>query len=70
MSPKFSFTLPVYTRNKNLTACSKSVNKPLTSCVRIACPKLSSGSKQLVTSLREITDLLQGRSNDSDTNLL
>ena len=51
ISPNFSITLPVYTRNKNLTACSKSVNKPLTSCVRIACPKLSRGLKQLVDNL-------------------
>ena len=40
----------VYTR-KNLTSCSKSTNKPSTSCVRTACPKLSTGLEQFVNNL-------------------
>ena len=55
-----------YTR-KNLTACSKSANKPSTSCVRTcqqACNKLLTVCNNLV----EInSDLLQGCSNKSDT---
>ena len=39
-----------YTR-KNLTSCSKSVNKPSTSCVRTACPKLSTSLEQAVNNL-------------------
>ena len=37
--------IPYYTR-KNLTSCSKSANKPSTSCVRTACPKLSTSLEQ------------------------
>jgi hypothetical protein len=36
-----------YTR-KNLTSCSKSANKPSTSCLRTACPKLSTSLEQAV----------------------
>ena len=36
-----------YTR-KNLTTCSKSANKPSTSCVRMACYKLSTNLEQAV----------------------
>ena len=39
----------LYTRTrKNLTSCSKSANKPSTSCVRTACPKLSTSLEQAV----------------------
>jgi hypothetical protein len=31
---------------KNLTSCTKSANKPSTSCVRTACPKLSTSLEQ------------------------
>jgi hypothetical protein len=40
----------VYTR-KNLTSCSKSANKPSTSYVRTACPKLSTSLEQAVNNL-------------------
>ena len=36
---------------KNFTCCSKSTNKPSTSCVRTACPKLSTSSEQAVDNL-------------------
>jgi hypothetical protein len=36
---------------KNLTSCSKSANKPSTSCVRTACPKLSTSLEQAVNNL-------------------
>jgi hypothetical protein len=49
--------LRVYTR-KNLTSCSTSANKPSTSCVRIACPKLSTSMEQLVKSYSNIVDIL------------
>ena len=39
-----------YTRN-NLTTCSKSANKPPTSCVRTACYKLSTSLEQAVKNL-------------------
>jgi hypothetical protein len=39
-----------YTR-KNLTSCSKSANKPSTSCVRTACPKLSTSLEQTINNL-------------------
>ena len=39
-----------YTR-KNLTTCSKSANKPSTSCVRTACYKLSTSLEQAVNNL-------------------
>ena len=39
---------PDYTR-KNLTTGSKSANKPLTSCLRTACYKLSTRLEQLIT---------------------
>ena len=42
--------LTVYTR-KNLTTCSKSANKPSTSCVRTACYKLSTSLEQAVNNL-------------------
>jgi hypothetical protein len=37
--------------SKNLTSCSKSANKPSTSCVRTACPKLSTSLDQAVNNL-------------------
>ena len=37
---------------KNLTTCRKSVNKPLTSCVRTACPKLLTSLGQLDRNIR------------------
>ena len=40
----------LYTR-KNLTTCSKSANKPSTSCVRTACYKLSTSLEQAVNNL-------------------
>jgi hypothetical protein len=40
----------IYTR-KNLTSCSKSANKPSTSCVCTACPKLSTSLEQAVNNL-------------------
>ncbi len=36
---------------QHLTACSKSANKPSTSCVRTACPKLSISMQQAVNNL-------------------
>ena len=36
---------------KNLTSCSKSASKSSTSCVRIACPKLSTSLEQAVNNL-------------------
>jgi hypothetical protein len=48
--------LGLYTR-KHFTSCSKSADKPSTSCVRTACPKLSTSLEQLVTSLMAISDL-------------
>ena len=41
---------PLYTR-KNLTTCSKSANKPSTSCVRMACHNLSTSLEQAVNNL-------------------
>ena len=42
--------LPRYlcTYRKSLTSCSKSANKPSISCVRTACPKLSTSLEQAV----------------------
>ena len=45
-----SIFFSIYTR-KNLTSCSKSANKPSTSCVRTACPKLSTSLEQAVNIL-------------------
>ena len=42
--------LGLYTR-KNLTTCSKSADKPSTSCVRTACYKLSTSLEQAVNNL-------------------
>jgi hypothetical protein len=36
---------------KHFTSCSKSANKPSTSCVRTACPKLSTSLEQAVNNL-------------------
>ena len=36
---------------KNVTTCSKSANKPSTSCVRMACCKLSTSLEQAVNNL-------------------
>jgi hypothetical protein len=60
---------------QNLTSCGKSsANRPSeTSCVRTACPKLSTSMEQLtylltvVTILLILSDSLQGCSNKSDT---
>jgi hypothetical protein len=38
-------------RRKSLTSCSKSANKPSTSCLRTACPKLSTSLEQAVNNL-------------------
>jgi hypothetical protein len=48
----------VYTR-KILISCSKSANKPSTSCVRTACPKLSASLKQLVNSCNKLVDFIR-----------
>ena len=40
----------IYT-GKNLTSCSKSANKPSTSCVSTACPNLSTRLGQAVNNL-------------------
>jgi cobyrinic acid a,c-diamide synthase len=37
--------------HKNRTSCSKSANKPSTSCVRTACPELSTSLEQAVNNL-------------------
>ena len=47
---KWKGHLRLYTR-KNLTTCSKSANKPSTSCVRTACHKWSTSLKQAVNNL-------------------
>ena len=57
---------------KSLTSCSKSAKKLSTSCLRTACPKLSTSMEQLVNSCNKLvdmilSDLLQGCSNKSDT---
>ena len=63
-------SVPKYTR-KNLTTCSKSADKPSTSCVRMACYNLSTSPErscqQLVTTLLILSDLLQGCSNKTVT---
>jgi hypothetical protein len=48
-------------------SCSRSANKPSTSCVRTSCSKLSTSLDNLVTTLLILSDLLQGCSNKSDT---
>ena len=58
------FRILNYTR-KNLTTCSKSANKPLKTCPRIACYKLSTSLEQvticnkLVDIVRAVTRLFQ-----------
>ena len=47
----------LYTR-KNLTTCSKSANKPSTSCVRTACYKFSTSLEQAVNNLIDIVKLV------------
>jgi hypothetical protein len=47
-----------YTR-KNLTSCSKSANKPSTSCVRTACPKLSTSMEQVVNSCNNLAGIIR-----------
>ena len=47
---KLCETAVTYTR-KNLIICSKSANKPSTSCVRTACYKLSTSLEQAVNNL-------------------
>ena len=39
--------------SKNLTTCSKSANKPSTSCVRTACYKLLTSLEQAVNNLQQ-----------------
>ena len=66
-----------YTR-KNLTTCSKSANKPLTSCVRTACYKLSTSLEQAVNNLWQacwycqtcVTRLFQQGCYSHDTTIL
>jgi hypothetical protein len=50
--------VPVY-RRKNLISCSKSANKPSTSCVRTACPKLSTSLEQAVKSCNNLVDIIR-----------
>jgi hypothetical protein len=53
------FQLPT---RKNLTSCSKSANKPSTSCVRTACPKLSTSMEQLVyNSCNKLVDTISSK---------
>ena len=47
-----------YTR-KNFTSCSKSANKPSTSCVRTACLKLSTSLEQRVNSCNNFVDIIR-----------
>jgi hypothetical protein len=42
---------PTDCTRENLTSCSKSANKSSTSCVRTACPKLSTSLEQTVNNL-------------------
>jgi hypothetical protein len=49
-SSKVTVLHGAYTR-KNLTSCSKSANKPPTSCVPTTCPKLSTSLEQAVNIL-------------------
>ena len=69
-----------YTR-KNLTTCSKSANKPLTSCLRTACYKLSTSCQQvwnnllatcskLVDVVRLVTRLFQEGCYNNDITIL
>ena len=44
---------------KNHTSCSKSVNKPSTSCVRTACPKLSTGMEEAVNNCNNLVDIIR-----------
>ena len=46
----YACSVHMYTR-KNLTSCSKSANKPSTSRIRTACPKLSTSLEQVVNNL-------------------
>ena len=56
---------------KNLTTCSKSANKPLTSCVRTACYKLSTSLEQVVSNtVGLVTRLFQQGCNDHDITIL
>jgi hypothetical protein len=47
-----------YTR-RNLASCGKSANKPSTSCVRTACPKLSTSVEELVNSCNKLVDIIR-----------
>ena len=47
-----------YTR-KNLVSCSKSANKSSTSCVRTACPKLSTSFNKLLTTCNNLVDIIR-----------
>ena len=46
-----AFSTVVFYTRKNLTTCSKSANKPSTSCVRTGCYKLSTSLEQAVNNL-------------------
>ena len=47
----FYYRVAKFYARKNLASCSKSTNKPSTSCVCTACPKLSTSLKQAVNNL-------------------
>ena len=49
-SPRLTSLNDKYTR-KNLRTCTRSANKPSTSCVRTACYKLSTSLEQAVNNL-------------------
>ena len=55
---------------RNFLTCTTSVDKPSTSCVRSACPKLSTRLERLVISLTGKPDLLQSCPNNFDADLL
>jgi hypothetical protein len=57
MQPAYNLSCTAHTC-KNLTSCSKSANKPSTSCVRTACPKLSASLEQVVNNVVTFCDNL------------
>ena len=53
------FATAAYTP-KNLTSCGKSANKPSTSCVRTACPKLATSIwNKLLTTCNNLVDIIR-----------
>ena len=44
---------------KNLTSCTKSANKPSTSCVRTSCPKLLQVWNKLLTTCNNLVDIIR-----------